>query len=1236
MAGEKPIKPKSVQQDDATASLETVCVVDNVHCASCVTLIEKVLSKVGAVRDIDVSIIKHEVRLWHGRELAASDIAKVLIEAAFEVHHVTTYEGKQDGSCNLEIDSWVNEDIPWRDQSSLGRRRTKKNDLHIENCEQCRKEITQAGSSSASTSLQKKGSTDSIQFVQSGPSIDTAGSPSENLPPKGTELDGQFAAIILIDGMSCAACANTITDGIKRAGLVENISINLLTNSAAVEWTGSRSVVQEVVGQIENMGFEAVLDHVDQLNPQASQPQRPRWVVHLAITGMTCGACVGTITKGLKKLRGTTEVSVNLLTHGCRVEFDGADFGEIVTAVEDMGFEAAITSVTPLVIDPETESLSRESTRTVSILVNGMFCDHCPPKVLEMLREKFPDISIKGPLSLDQPVLTITYTPHPPTFTIRSILAAITSTHEAFEATLYRPPSIEERSSALQAKHQRQLWRRTCFVFIAAVPTFLVGVVFMNFVPPENHVRRYLERSWLFDISRMDWALFVLATPVMFYGADIFHRRGIKEIYTLWRPSSPVPLLQRFYRFGSMNLLISCGTMVAYLSSGISLVVNAVHGGDPDQHRSTCFDSVVFLTFFILLGRCLEAYSKAKTDEAVASLGKLRPTKALLLHTGPDGDRTESVEVDMLEIGDLVSVPHGASPPADGVMKMAVTGSEFDESSLTGESKPVRKQIGDSIYAGSVNIGPPVQAQILRGGGRSMLDQIIAVVREGQSKRAPSERAADAMTAFFVPIITLIAIVTFLVWATLGLSGVLPDDYLDVSHMNWTFWSLEFAIAVFVASCPCGLALAAPTALFVGGGVAARYGILVKGGGEAFQEASRLDAVVFDKTGTLTDCGSLQVTDYAVLAESVEQSNVAWALARQLEESSNHPVGNAIRQFCQEEQPSSLEIRSSSIEEIHGHGMRGQFSVSLPSDTDSCQSVEYEAAIGNERLLKQLAPSAADTYYVSNTLSRFQASGKSVVILSMRKCDTGESLSSSSFTPVLVFSMSEAIRPEATKVISSLRKSGVSVYMCTGDGQHAAHSVAETLGISLNNVVSNALPTDKAAFIQKIQKIGDGTLGRKKRPTVAYVGDGVNDAPALTAADVSIAMASGSDVAMNSAGFILLNSDLNLILRLVLLSRRVFRRIIWNFCWATIYNACLVPIAAGVFYPIVIGKREQVIDGRTILVDRHWRLKPVWAALAMALSSISVLLSSLALGIEKRHLKQVWLWPFREKKRESA
>ncbi|KAL6240030.1 hypothetical protein BDW75DRAFT_196772 [Aspergillus navahoensis] len=1180
--------------------------VSNVHCTSCVAYINQVLSGTPGIADIDVSIFTHEVHVVHRRGTSPLSIAGILAEAAFDVHHVTTRNSAGVVISDLDTATRFPNDPTFSAtyHSSVGQRDKQK---HLANCDACRKEDQPTDEKSQHLLSNAQGTE----------------AEDDSVPPLAPlrEKTQTFHARISIGGMSCASCSNSITNEIRQLEFVDDITVTLLSNSATVIYRGPRSNVEEVIERIEDTGFEASLDEVNLVDTEPSQSQSLGYIAEISIGGMTCGSCSGAVTQGLNELPFVTNFVVNLMSHSAQVELDNQDNAPLVVQkIEDLGYDASLVSILPKAADSD----FRPEKRTVSFRVEGMFCHHCPKKVFDSLKE-IPDLEFDDMLSVKYPILKITYTPRSPSLTVRTLCQKIESAHDAFKATVYHPPSVEDRSREMQRHERRRLLSRFIFVLMAAIPEFIIGIVFMSLVSKDNHIRQYLEQSmWLGSVTRMEWALFIMTTPVMFYGTDIFHVRAAKEIITLWRPGSRMPFLRRFYRFGSMNFLISAGTLVAYVSSLAILIMDAVMKTHSDAHSSTYFDTVVFLTLFILAGRYMEAYSKGRAGDAVASLGKLRPSEALLV-VNASSDEVQRINVDLLEIGDLVRVPHGASPPADG--RITGPGSyQFDESSLTGESRPVSKTTGDQVYTGSVNVGQPIEFQITAIGGSSMLDQIIAVVREGQGKRAPLQRVADTLVGHFVPAITFIAVLTFVIWVSLGVSGALPSDYLDVSRGGWPFWSLEFAIAVFVVACPCGLALAAPTALFVGGGLAARYGILVKGGGEAFQEASRLNAIVFDKTGTLTEGGSLQVSDHETLITDSSHLQVAWAVAQKLEESSNHPIALAIADFCKAQPSASVII--SEIEEKPGQGLQGRFTVSISDSSGGITTTrQFDAAIGNQRLYQSISPDQ-DHYYLSNTLSKYQVTGRSTAILSLREISPTEPDSSTRketyFFPAIVFAISDTIRPDAANVISQLQQRKINVFMCTGDNEATAHAVADMIGIPRANVLANTLPAGKADFVRQIQTQTAQADVNTTRQIVAFVGDGVNDSPALAAADVSIAMASGSDVAINSASFILLNSELTTILNLVLLSRRVITRIKMNFGWAVIYNLCLVPVAAGVFYPIVSGHKMAMIMGEMVPIHDHWRLSPVWAALAMALSSISVVCSSLALAVERRTAVGTW------------
>ena len=1085
-------------QSPPTGQVTTTLLINNIHCASCLSYIQEVLSASPPL-SITANYVSHEVTIIHFPEQSANDISRALSDAAFEVQSVRTedefgriiYE-REEAQAHQE---WLEQaaqtlskqpsTLSWHQTTAhpglVGDANHQLNEKHIAHCVTCQK------------SNEKVEISD--DFVVAIPEVQ------------------KFTATLSIVGMTCAACILSINEGVQELQFLEDVSVSLLTNSAAVTFAGPKGNIDQIVERIEDRGY------------------------------------------------------------GCHVE--------------------NIVEVGGLPKDDE------QAERTVMIRIAGMFCDHCPQRVLEALSSSFPGLlTVDKPPSPEDPIITITYYPQPGTVTVRGVLGTIIRVNDQLKASIYHPPTIEERSRAMQLRERRRLLLRLLLSFIVAIPTFLISVVWMSLVPSTNSVRKFFEKKmWAGADTRAEWALFFLATPVMFFAADVFHVRAIKEVQALWGRNSKVPIFRRVYRFGSMNLLMCAGTSVAYFPSIAVLVLDSRKADQGSGRLSTYFDAVVFLTMFILAGRYLEAYSKAKTGDAVTMLGKLRPTEALLVRSNSDPEdpseesqsslpftNIEKINVDLLEVGDVVRVLRGASPPADGTVVLG--DSTFDESPLTGESRPITKIAGDQVFAGTVNTGKPISVRVAKISGTSMLDQIVQVVREGQTKRAPVERVADILTGYFVPVITLIAISTFVIWFGLGQGGVLPRSWRDVDTGGWAFWALQFAIAVFVGACPCGIALAAPTALFVGSGLAAHHGILVKGGGEAFQEASALDVVVFDKTGTLTEGGNPSVTNHNIMASSEEERKAIWAIAQALEECSSHPIAKAITALCRERNRTT--IINSTIEELPGLGLKGTLTVHM-----STNDARYEAAIGSETFISSLG-TPIDTYWSSNA-SAWKTGGKSIALLALRplSLDGNEP----AFKLAAQFATTDPLRPEAPFVLSALRAQGLSTWMMSGDNTTTAMAVGYQLGIPATNIIAGVLPSEKANKIRWLQSSAPTRNGKTGKAIVAMVGDGINDSPALTAADAGIAIGSGSDVAISSAKFVLVSSNLHSLLTLITLSRTVFRRVKFNFAWALVYNVVLLPIAAGVIYP----------------VHGHPRLNPVWASLAMALSSLSVICSSLVM-----------------------
>ncbi|KAL0469801.1 copper resistance-associated P-type ATPase [Neurospora intermedia] len=1239
-------------------TITTSFLISNLHCPSCVSTIKDVLrgelSTRSHIRWVSPNVVTSVVTVEHDsgspdNNSAASatsvikDMQRALEDSGFEVSGVTTTATVSDDNNDNDDNGFLVRDLGiqaegesctfsrWvntasrRTNSPFGSQKQKRAETHFRNCEQCRTSKATTGHQvpEKTSEEEKEAPVSAVRSIHAPPDLLTARPKNMALTSKNqsfstdtvVDFGGKVPSsqppplhrvTVAIGGMTCAACVNTITNELNKKDWIAHVSVNLINNSAAID-VHDESRAPELVEAIEDLGYDVKLDKVVALSDPSKPPPKPKagrkilsdaWRVTVSIGGMTCASCANSITKEMKKRDWVQDITVNLLTNSATVEFVGRENADkLVGEIEKLGYEATLNEDTLVNVaiheggpNPEEEQQQR---REVEIRIQGMYCEHCPSRVSASLAGFRRQLDVISQPSYKRPIVKIVYVPDAPEFTIRHILKAIEASDPAFRASIYHPPSLEEQSKAIQRHHQIKILWRAILSLVVAIPTFIIGIVYMDLVKASsgNKSREFLMKPWTSGISRGQIALFILATPVYFFAADIFHKRAYKEIRTLWRRSSRVPLPQRFYRFGSMNTLMSLGTTIAYVSSVCQMIAAGAQKVHMVDDANFYFDSVVFLTFFLLLGRLLESYSKSRTGDAVEMLGKLRPTTAILVEGyGTEKERDEVVQADSLDYGDIVRIPHGASPPADGIV---VRGEgSLDESSLTGESRPVKKIVGDEVYTGTVNKDAPLLVRVTGVAGKSMLDEVVKAVREGQTKRAPIEQVADFLTAYFVPVVTAIAVATWIIWLAVGYSGHVSDDLLGDNKGGWVVFALQFAISVFVVACPCGLALAAPTAVFVGGGIAAKHGILAKGGGEAFEKASRVDCVVFDKTGTLTMGGEPKITKSEVFHDAADdEAGTVFAALKAVEENSSHPIAKAIVAFCAAKTSAKAQVED--LQEIAGKGMKARC-IGVDSQAN------FDLIVGNESLMEDFSVTVSNE--TVQTLQKWKSEAKSVALVAIRRHRSNDP---NGWLLAVTLAISDPIRPEAPLIVNALQSRGTRVWMLSGDNPVTAAAVAHQLGIPSDQVIAGVLPTgkaDKIRYLQETEKarVGKGRESSTRRALVAMVGDGINDSPALATADIGIAIGSGADIAISSADFVLINSDLRGVVTLLDLSSTVFQRIKLNFGWAAMYNCIAVPVAAGAFYPIVSH-------------GHHVTLNPVWASLAMALSSISVVLSSWAL-----------------------
>ncbi len=633
----------------------------------------------------------------------------------------------------------------------------------------------------------------------------------------------------------------------------------------------------------------------------------------------------------------------------------------------------------------------------------------------------------------------------------------------------------------------------------------------------------------------------ILATynkiPAMSYTVKEFfhHLLPLMATYILFVVGKPYLLgFYRFLRYGKANMdtLIGIGTVAAFLYSFAVTAFEDVLKPFINVD-ATYYDVTIIVITFIALGKYLEARSKVKTGDAIEKLLNLQAKTALVIR---DGKEVE-ISVNEVKHGDLIIVKPGAKIPVDGEI---TEGTSFiDESMVTGEPMPAQKKVGDAVVAGTMNTTGSFTFKATKVGSETMLAQIIKMVEEAQGSKAPIQALADKISSVFVPIVIVIAFVTLGAWLAIGISSLGFAQALSFGLVSF--------VGVLVIACPCALGLATPTAIIVGVGKGAREGILIKDAA-TLEKLHKVDTVIVDKTGTIT-IGKPTLVDIVNL--STLNNNELVSILASLEKKSEHPIAHAIVNYATDKK---IEINDiSNFESIQGKGLKG-----------SVNNIDYY--VGNVKLITDLGIS-----FDVSKIEEFTAQGKTPIIIANKNT-------------VLGFVMvADEIKTESKQAIADLHRLGIKVIMLTGDDEKAAKYMASLVGI--DEVIAHVLPQHKLEKIQELQSKGH---------TVAMAGDGVNDAPALAQADVGIAMGTGTDVAIESAGITLLGGDISKLVKAIKLSKITMRGIKQNLFWAFIYNIVGIPLAAGVFYPIF-----------------GWLLSPVFAGFAMAMSSVSVVSNSL-------------------------
>jgi Cu+-exporting ATPase len=734
----------------------------------------------------------------------------------------------------------------------------------------------------------------------------------------------------------------------------------------------------------------------------------------------------------------------------------------------------------------------------VTLPVRGMHCAACVGKVEAALRT-VPGVR-EASVNLATERATIAFDPVGGDLTaLRAAVAA--AGYELVEPTAAGPAALD-RERAERDREQRAMRRRVIVGAALSTPVLVGSMTELFPWAP----------AWLRD----PWVLLALSTPVQFWVGAPFHQGFLRDLR---------------YRTASMATLVSLGTNAAYF---FSLAVTLWPHVFMRLGAMTYYETSAVVITLVVLGRWLEARARGRTSEAIRRLVSLAPRTARVLRD----DQEVDVPTDAVLVGDLLRIRPGERMPVDGVVVEGT--STVDESMLTGESLPVEKAPQSRVVAGTVNRAGSFVFRATAVGSETTLARIIQLVEEAQGSRAPIQRLADRVAAVFVPIVLVVAALTFAAWLLLG-----PEPRLLLA--------LTTAVSVLVIACPCAMGLATPTAIMVATGKGAEHGLLIKSAA-ALEVLHKVDVLVFDKTGTLT-VGRPEITDVIVPGTAAITEDEALGLAAAAEQASEHPLGEAIVRRAKE--------RGVALPPVTGF-------TSVPGQGVDALTTEGRVLLGNRRLMEARG---IDLSPWAERARSLQSEGKTVISLAFAG------------RLVALLAAADVLKPDATATVARLKELGVEVVMLTGDNRQTGEAIGRQAGIE--RVLAEVLPEDKAREIRRLQE---------QKHLVAMVGDGVNDAPALAQADVGVAMGSGTDVAIEAADVTLMRGQLASVVGAIELSRRTIRVIRGNLIWAFGYNVILIPVAAGVLYPLGGGL-----------------LSPILAGAAMAFSSVSVVANSLRL-----------------------
>ncbi|ODV86502.1 hypothetical protein CANARDRAFT_27701 [[Candida] arabinofermentans NRRL YB-2248] len=1006
-----------------------------------------------------------------------------------------------------------------------------------------------------------------------------------------------YSTSINVGGMTCSACTDSITKSLSELPGVINVTVSLITEEAVIQHTDEIKP-EQFSETIEDTGFESSnlkTTTISKTNKINNDDDRligmKKYKSSLSIGGMTCSSCVNSITNMIKNIQGVDTIEVSLITEDAIVVHDGTVTpNQLIEVIEDCGFDAILNSSN--LIDHNDNDNDSESIETITLQINGMTCANCSNSIEDVVNQLDGVISCNVALSTEEAKITFDQNK----IGIRTILNSIDDC--GFEAILNTKLDNTSQLELLSKIKDVQYWRSLFLkLLMFGAPVFFLGHI-LPAIKSLCHIQM-LDVELMHGIYLTILIQFLLSSYIQLVLAQRFYINSYKAIK---------------HRSGTMDLLICISTSIVYLYSCISMIGCVL--SDEEYIPNVLFDTSVMLLIFVTLGKWVESKAKGNTSTALSKLLSLTPSSCTIIEN-PEAFDNLSIETDtlnmsnliqkqigiqLLQKNDVVLILPGSKIPTDGLCIFG--NSEVDESLLTGESMPVIKRKGSKLIGGTVNTASPLYMKVDKLGENTQLQQIVKLVKDAQVKKAPVQRFADAIASKFVIIILLLSLITLAFWSMYILScdpAKVPKFFMDkVTHEFLMSKVLQVSISVIVVACPCALGLAAPTAVMVGTGVGASNGILIKGG-DVLEKANAIDCIVFDKTGTITS-GKMKINRYEFL--NGFDSLKMWSILHAMESNSEHPVAQAIVRAADDfivahtnntdKKPIEVEIQEL---DVHvGSGITARV-------RDAANGSINVVRVGTLQLIEESKMSNYDQFIecVSNLEQDSYISTIAHII----------------FDDVYVgfIELSDSLKSDSKLTIQALSNLGYSVAMVTGDNSKTAKHVGKLIGMPEGNIFAEAKPGDKLDVVKLLQNNG---------LNVAFVGDGINDAPALVQADLGIAIATGTDIAIDAADIVLLSSYNELdnatqtttmngtafdnddnnkgksgmsgVLAALDISKKSFKSIKLNFALAVIYNLVMLPIAMGL-----------------LIIPFGIMMHPIFASAAMACSSISVILNSLRL-----------------------